>query len=54
MKLFLKTSAVLFFISWAILTAQVFWVCIPEPTWKQLALPQCFLGFDVAIAQVIS
>jgi hypothetical protein len=54
MKFFLKVSAAFFVIFWVILTAQVFWVCIPEQTWKQQALPQCVLGNNVGIAQVIS
>ncbi|KAI0084012.1 hypothetical protein BDY19DRAFT_998099 [Irpex rosettiformis] len=54
MRQFLKLSAWLFGLSWVILFAQVFWVCIPEPTWRDDPTPQCRLGDDVAIAQAIT
>ena len=62
-----------YFVLWAILIAQVFWVCESEPGWKvrdtahfpsvplirpisaQVPIvPQCKLGMNVAIAQLIS
>ncbi|KAF5381672.1 hypothetical protein D9615_005562 [Tricholomella constricta] len=43
-----------FLLIWAILFAQVFWVCEPEPLWKDALSPQCALGRNVAIAQLIS
>ncbi|GLB40606.1 putative expressed protein [Lyophyllum shimeji] len=43
-----------FLIIWAILFAQVFWVCENEPLWKDSPAPQCALGRNVAIAQLIS
>ncbi|KAJ7605106.1 hypothetical protein DFH06DRAFT_1348848 [Mycena polygramma] len=46
--------AVLFFVTWAILFAQVLWVCERQPGWKDLPTPQCALGLDVAIAQSIT
>ncbi|KAJ6457014.1 hypothetical protein C8R47DRAFT_185371 [Mycena vitilis] len=46
--------AVLFFFTWAILFAQVWWVCERQPDWKELPTPQCALGLDVAIAQLIT
>ncbi|KAI0309178.1 hypothetical protein OF83DRAFT_1038265, partial [Amylostereum chailletii] len=43
-----------FVLLWAILFAQVWWVCETEPSWKSQLIPQCFLGTNVAIAQVIT
>ena len=54
MRRFLHICAYLFGISWIILFAQVFWVCVPEQTWKNMPTPQCLLGNDVAVAQSIS
>lgn len=42
------------FITWIVLFSQVWWVCEREPDWKNQAIPQCLLGENVAIAQVIS
>ena len=44
----------IFAITWAILFSQVWWVCEAEPDWKSLPSPQCNLGRNVAIAQIIS
>ncbi|KAF8905800.1 hypothetical protein CPB84DRAFT_1771225 [Gymnopilus junonius] len=47
----------IFFIAWAVLFAQVFWICENNPinpTWKTDFAPQCPLGLKVAIAQVIT
>ncbi|KAI0818890.1 hypothetical protein BC629DRAFT_684192 [Irpex lacteus] len=54
MRQFLKLCAWLFGLSWVILFAQVFWICIPEPTWRDDPTPQCRLGDDAAIAQSIT
>ncbi|KAG5641823.1 hypothetical protein DXG03_004142 [Asterophora parasitica] len=43
-----------FAIVWIVLFAQVFWVCENQPLWKDTPSPQCALGRDVAIAQLIS
>lgn len=43
-----------FVLIWIILFAQVFWVCENEPLWKDTPAPQCALGRNVAIAQLIS
>jgi len=43
-----------FVVIWIILFAQVFWVCETEPGWKSLPRPQCDLGQNVAIAQIIT
>ncbi|TFK55517.1 hypothetical protein OE88DRAFT_628840 [Heliocybe sulcata] len=40
--------------AWAVLFAQVFWTCENEPGWKDTPAPQCDLGRNVAIAQVIT
>ncbi|KAF8994593.1 hypothetical protein BDQ17DRAFT_1430971 [Cyathus striatus] len=47
-------TAMLFGLTWAILFAQVWWVCEREPGWKDQPLPQCDLGLNVAVAQVIT
>ncbi|KAF8138905.1 hypothetical protein EV363DRAFT_1315109 [Boletus edulis] len=41
-------------VTWMILFAQVFWTCEAEPIWKTLPRPQCDLGRNVAIAQIIT
>lgn len=46
--------AILFGVVWGILFAQVWWTCELNPSWKQLPRPQCPLGRDVAIAQIVS
>ncbi|KAG6909978.1 hypothetical protein DXG01_013978 [Tephrocybe rancida] len=43
-----------FALVWGILFAQVFWVCELQPLWKDSLAPQCALGRNVAIAQLIS
>ncbi|THU88545.1 hypothetical protein K435DRAFT_938414 [Dendrothele bispora CBS 962.96] len=50
----LKLMVVAFLITWAILDAQVWWVCEPQPGWKDREITQCMLGKDVAIAQLIT
>ena len=45
---------VAFLVTWMVLFAQTFWICEAEPGWKSEPLPQCSLGRDVAIAQIIS
>lgn len=44
----------LFVLIWLILFAQVWWVCEGNPKWKKNFDPQCHLGTDVAVAQLIS
>ncbi|KZT00888.1 uncharacterized protein LAESUDRAFT_687446 [Laetiporus sulphureus 93-53] len=44
---------VAFLVAVSVLFAQVFWVCETEPAWKKEQPPQCDLGRNVAIAQVI-
>jgi hypothetical protein len=50
----LNFTTIAFVIIWAVLFAQVFWVCESEPGWKTLPFPQCNLGRNVAIAQIIT
>jgi len=45
---------VAFFIAWMVLLAQVFWTCEAESAWKIQPRPQCDLGRNVAIAQIIT
>lgn len=54
MRRFLVLSAVALLVAWAVLFAQVFWVCATgDQSWRAQPIPQCDLGLDVAIAQVI-
>ncbi|KAG6872050.1 hypothetical protein C0995_013569 [Termitomyces sp. Mi166 len=53
LKKILYCLAVSFLILWCILFAQIFWVCEPMPEWKDTVAPQCPIGTDVAIAQLI-
>lgn len=46
--------AAMFAVTWVILFAQVWWVCETEPGWKDQPSPQCDLGRNVAIAQIIT
>ncbi|KAF4571590.1 hypothetical protein EYR40_008087 [Pleurotus pulmonarius] len=54
MRRILYGLAVAFCVCWAILFSQVFWVCESQPAWKEAIIPQCPLGQDVAIAQLIT
>ncbi|KAJ7930552.1 hypothetical protein B0H13DRAFT_1702687 [Mycena leptocephala] len=47
-------TAIVFFVAWLILFSQVWWVCERQPGWKENLIPQCALGLDVAIAQLIT
>ncbi|KAG2124163.1 hypothetical protein BD769DRAFT_1468852 [Suillus cothurnatus] len=46
--------AIIFGVVWAILFAQVWWTCELNPSWKKLPRPQCPLGRDVAVAQIVT
>ncbi|KIJ40421.1 hypothetical protein M422DRAFT_173811, partial [Sphaerobolus stellatus SS14] len=50
----LSYAFIVFLTIWAVLFAQVWWVCEREPGWKDAPLPQCDLGLNVAVAQVIT
>jgi hypothetical protein len=47
-------TAISFYIAWALLFSQVWWICETESSWKTQPHPQCDLGRGVAIAQIIS
>ncbi|KAJ8096296.1 hypothetical protein PM082_011451 [Marasmius tenuissimus] len=44
----------LYFITVVVLIIQLFWVCEPEPAWKDVRSPQCHLTTQVAICQLIT
>ncbi|KAK0202323.1 hypothetical protein DFS33DRAFT_1384673 [Desarmillaria ectypa] len=46
--------AALFILVLTILIAQLYWVCEPEPRWKDMRSPQCTLNKEVAICQLVS
>ncbi|KAG1745562.1 hypothetical protein EDD22DRAFT_786100, partial [Suillus occidentalis] len=46
--------AIIFGVVWAILFAQVWWTCESDPSWKKQPRPQCPLGRNVAIAQIVT
>ncbi|KAK7047240.1 hypothetical protein VNI00_006906 [Paramarasmius palmivorus] len=50
----LKGVVVAILITWSVLFAQVFWTCETEAKWKNEPNPQCMLGKEVAIAQLIT
>lgn len=49
----LYVFAVLFFLAWAFLTAQLFWICESQKGWKEKPIPQCTLGTVVAVCQIV-
>ncbi|KIJ25241.1 hypothetical protein M422DRAFT_273819 [Sphaerobolus stellatus SS14] len=54
LRLILLYASAIFLIIWAVLFAQVWWMCEKEPGWKDKPHPQCNLGMEVAVAQVIT
>jgi hypothetical protein len=46
--------SILFMLVWLVLMAQLFWICEPEPNWRNQITPQCKLNKQVAICQVVS
>jgi len=54
MRRLLYCLAAIFFFFWGLLFAQTFWVCENDPNWKDAALPQCNLGIQVGILQLIA
>lgn len=46
--------AVVFFIAWLALTAQLYWECEKHTTWKRAKVPQCLLSPTVGVCQLIS
>ncbi|KAF9465586.1 hypothetical protein BDZ94DRAFT_1306937 [Collybia nuda] len=53
-KRLLKLVAVLFSVVCIVLIAQLYWVCEPQPKWKDLPSPQCTLNKQIAICQLVS
>lgn len=53
-KKYLLAVAILFAITGLVMEAQLFWVCIPNKSWQTLADPQCPLGTEVAVLQLVS
>ncbi|KAJ7648078.1 hypothetical protein FB45DRAFT_783063 [Roridomyces roridus] len=47
-------SLAVFFFFWMLLYAQLFWVCVPQPGWKESPLAQCDLGRQVAITLIVT
>ncbi|KAG1808974.1 uncharacterized protein BJ212DRAFT_1381702 [Suillus subaureus] len=47
-------TAITFGIVWALLFSQLWWICETESSWKTQPRPQCNLGKDVAITQMIT
>ncbi|KAJ8096310.1 hypothetical protein PM082_011466 [Marasmius tenuissimus] len=46
--------SIVFFIVGIILILQIFWVCEPEPRWKEARNPQCHVTTQVAVCQLIT
>jgi hypothetical protein len=36
-----------------LLTAQIYWVCAPNPIWGKLSIPQCPLGVQFVVCQLV-
>ncbi|KAI6156966.1 hypothetical protein BKA82DRAFT_949588 [Pisolithus tinctorius] len=47
-------TSIAFLVTAIVLGAQIFWTCEAEPGWKSQPRPQCDLGRNVAIAQIIT
>ncbi|KAG2144229.1 hypothetical protein DEU56DRAFT_235986 [Suillus clintonianus] len=54
MRRVLMCTAIIFGIVWALLFSQLWWICESEPGWKTQPHPQCNLGRNVAITQMIT
>jgi hypothetical protein len=52
-KLYIGVS-IIYFITVIVLIVQLFWVCEPEPGWKDTRSPQCQLNKQVAICQLVT
>jgi len=50
----LLVVAVLFFATTVILVTQLFWVCEPNPSWKDKNSPQCSLTRQVVVLQLVT
>ncbi|KAI5996839.1 hypothetical protein F5J12DRAFT_725483, partial [Pisolithus orientalis] len=54
LRSWLVRTAIMFIFAWMILGAQIFWTCEAESSWKTQPRPQCDIGRNVAIAQIIT
>jgi len=43
-----------FALAGVLLLAQLFWVCVPDATWRKLPIPQCPLDTQIVACQLIS
>ncbi|KAG2356661.1 hypothetical protein BDR07DRAFT_1612953 [Suillus spraguei] len=48
------STAIIFGFVWALLFSQLWWICEKYPSWKTQSRPQCNLGKNVAITQMIT
>jgi len=54
MKVALYYTSGLFLLVWLVLTVQPFWICEQEPGWKESPNPQCVLGLQSSVTQIIT
>ncbi|KAI5996850.1 hypothetical protein F5J12DRAFT_895993 [Pisolithus orientalis] len=54
LRRWLVRTAITFMVTWMILGAQIFWTREAESGWKSQPRPQCDLGRNVTIAQIIT
>jgi len=54
MRVILFYIAGFFILIWAILVVQPFWICEQEPGWKDSPNPQCVLGLQSSVTQIIT
>ncbi|KDQ07282.1 hypothetical protein BOTBODRAFT_192496, partial [Botryobasidium botryosum FD-172 SS1] len=53
-KRFLHIVVAIFIFFWVFLSAQLIWICEPQPSWKKSPFPDCPLGKQVAYSQLIT
>jgi len=53
-KRYLKWISWIFIVTALVLIAQLYWVCEPQPRWKDAVSPQCTLTKQVVICQLVS
>ncbi|KAF8335095.1 hypothetical protein F5887DRAFT_624166 [Amanita rubescens] len=51
---FLIFNAYIFALVCVLLVAQIFWICEPQRKWKSLKPPQCHVGLQVALLQLVT
>ncbi|KAI6004532.1 hypothetical protein F5J12DRAFT_722404, partial [Pisolithus orientalis] len=54
LRRWLVCTAIAFMVAWMILGAQIFWTCAAQSSWKMQPRPQCDLGRNPAITQIIT